>query len=190
MNTPKSTIYRCSTTAPCRPLIWRCSTLWEGPAYKWRFIRWWWCDIIAVVLEGSYGRPPWRWCLRLWTTGRKTFCFQNLINRTSQENLLLPKHYQWQLRKTFCFENIINCESQAALAGPLAASSLNLQDEDILMTADVSWYIYMAEWWYRHWGTFHVSHESIFRQLLSSQSRTFSMSSDLVISLGCLSLKQ
>ena len=31
--------------------------------------------------------------------------------------------------------------NQAALAGPLAASKLNLQDEDILLTADVSWYI-------------------------------------------------
>ena len=41
-----------------------------------------------------------------------------------------------------CFKMIINCASQAALAGPLAASILNLQDEDILMPADVSLYIY------------------------------------------------
>jgi len=35
-------------------------------------------------------------------------------------------------------DDVCDCGLQAALAGPLAASSLNLQDEDILMTADAT----------------------------------------------------
>ena len=75
------------------------------------------------------------------------------LQKTSQTMTFATVDSRWF--KFLCFKMIINCASQAALAGPLAASSLKLQDEDILMTADVNTHHNinnMVECWYRlHW---------------------------------------